>query len=156
MNDGLLEIRIDDLSGSEIAALLREHLENMHELSPPESVHAMDIDRLRSPDVTFWSAWDGGELLGCGALKELDGQTGEVKSMRTLGAHRRKGVASKILDTIIDEAQRRGYDRLKLETGSEPAFAPAQALYERYGFSYCGPFGEYVEDPNSVFMTKEL
>jgi putative acetyltransferase len=128
----------------------------MYEISPPESVHAMDIERLRSPDITFWSAWDGGELLGCGALKELDGRTGEVKSMRTLTAHRRRGVAAKILDTIIDEAKRRGYERLNLETGSDGAFAPAQALYERYGFQYRGPFGEYVDDPNSVFMTKEL
>jgi putative acetyltransferase len=150
------QIRIDDLSGSAIAGLLREHLDNMHEISPPESVHAMDIERLRSPDITFWSAWDGGELLGCGALKELDRLTGEVKSMRTVGAHRRKGVASKILDTITEEARRRGYTRLNLETGSEQAFAPAQALYERYGFTYCGPFGEYVADPHSRFMTKEL
>jgi putative acetyltransferase len=156
LGEGLLEIRVDDLSGREIAVLLREHLENMYELSPPESVHAMDIERLRSPDITFWSAWDGGDLLGCGALKELDGQTGEVKSMRTVSAHRRKGVASKILDTIIEEARRRGYTRLNLETGSEQAFAPAQALYERYGFTYRGPFGEYGEDPNSVYMTKEL
>jgi putative acetyltransferase len=156
LGERLLEIRVDDLSGSEIAALLREHLENMYEISPRESVHAMDIERLRSSDITFWSAWDCGELLGCGALKELDAQSGEVKSMRTVSAHRRKGVASKILDTIIDEARRRGYERLKLETGSEQSFAPAQALYERYGFVYCGPFGEYVEDPNSVFMTKEL
>jgi putative acetyltransferase len=151
-----LQIREDDLTGSEIAALLREHLENMYEISPPESVHAMDIERLRSPDITFWSAWDGGELLGCGALKELDKRTGEVKSMRTVTAHRRRGVAAKILDTIIDEARKRGYVRLNLETGSEEAFAPAQTLYERYGFSYRGPFADYIEDPNSVFMTKEL
>ena len=151
-----MQIREDDLTGSEIGALLQEHLENMYEISPPESVHAMDIERLRSPDITFWSAWDGGELLGCGALKELDDRTGEVKSMRTATAHRRRGVAAKVLDTIIEEAKRRGYDRLNLETGSERAFAPAQALYERYGFTYRGPFGEYVEDPNSVFMTKEL
>ncbi len=128
----------------------------MHEISPPESVHALDLEGLRSPDITFWSAWEGEELLGCGALRELDSRSGEVKSMRTVKAQRRKGVGSRILETIIAEARRRGYECLLLETGSEAAFAPAQALYERYGFVYRGPFAEYIEDPNSVFMVKEL
>ena len=128
----------------------------MHEISPPESVHALDLERLRAPDITFWSAWDGDELLGCGALRELDSSSGEVKSMRTVVAHRGKGVGSKILEKIIEEANRRGYERLLLETGSERSFAPAQRLYERYGFVYRGPFAEYIEDPNSVFMTKDL
>ena len=128
----------------------------MHEISPPESVHALDLERLRAPDITFWSAWEGDELLGCGALRELDVNSGEVKSMRTVEAHRGKGVGSKILEQIIEEAGRRGYEVLLLETGSEHAFAPAQRLYERYGFVYRGPFAEYIEDPNSVFMTKDL
>jgi putative acetyltransferase len=128
----------------------------MHEISPPESVHAMGLERLRAPDITFWSAWEGDELMGCGALRELDSRSGEVKSMRTVEAHRRKGVGSAILDKIIEEAGKRGYECLLLETGSEGAFAPAQRLYERYGFVYRGPFAEYVEDPNSVFMAKEL
>jgi putative acetyltransferase len=151
-----LEIREDDLTGETIAEFLREHLDNMHEISPPESVHAMGIERLRAPDITFWSAWDGEALVGCGALRELDSLSGEVKSMRTVVAYRGRGVGSRILETIIGEASRRGYERLLLETGSEQAFAPAQRLYERYGFTYRGPFAEYIEDPNSVFMEKEL
>jgi putative acetyltransferase len=151
-----LQIREDDLTGKKIADLLREHLENMYEISPPESVHALDLEALRSPNITFWSAWEGDELLGCGALKELDSKTGEVKSMRTAQAHRRRGVASKLLEHIIQEAERRAYDRLHLETGSFPEFAPAQALYIRYGFEYRGPFADYIDDPNSVFMTKKL
>jgi putative acetyltransferase len=151
-----LQIRIDDLTGNAIATFLQDHLDHMHEISPPESVHALDLGALRSPDITFWTAWDGDELLGCGALKELDSQTGEVKSMRTAQAHRRKGIASKMLEHIIQEAERRGYECLNLETGSMPEFAAARSLYSRYGFEYRGPFAEYVEDPNSVFMTKKL
>lgn len=151
-----MQIREDDLTGQEIADLLREHLENMYEITPPESVHALDIEALRSPDITFWSAWEGDELLGCGALKQLDASSGEVKSMRTAKSHRRKGVASKILEHLIQEAQGRGYDRLSLETGSFPEFAPARALYERYGFEYCAPFADYTDDPNSVYMMKKL
>lgn len=128
----------------------------MHEISPPESVHALGLERLRAPDITFWSAWEGDELLGCGALRELDSNSGEVKSMRTVVARRGKGVGSKILEQIIEEASRRGYEILLLETGSERAFAPAQRLYQRYGFVYRGPFAEYIEDPNSVFMEKDL
>ncbi len=151
-----MEIREDDLTGKAIADLLREHLENMYEITPPESVHALDLEALRSPDITFWAAWEGNELLGCGALKELDSRSGEIKSMRTANVHRRKGVASKILEHIIQEAKRRGYDCLNLETGSFPEFAPARALYTRYGFEYRGPFADYIDDPNSVFMTKKL
>lgn len=151
-----LEIREDDLTGKKIADLLQEHLDSMHEITPPESVHALDIEALRSPDITFWTAWEGNELLGCGALKELDNRSGEVKSMHTAKAHRRRDVASKILEHIIKEASRRAYDCLYLETGAFPEFAPARALYTRYGFSYRGPFADYIDDPNSVFMTKKL
>jgi putative acetyltransferase len=151
-----LDIREDDLTGKAIADLLREHLENMYEITPPESVHALSLEALRSPDITFWTAWEGDELLGCGALKQLDARSGEVKSMRTAMAHRRKGVASKILEHIIQEAKRRAYDYLHLETGSFAEFAPARALYTQYGFEYRGPFGDYTDDPNSVFMTKKL
>jgi putative acetyltransferase len=151
-----VEIRKDDLTGETIAAFLREHLQHMHEITPPESVHALDLEKLRSPEITFWAAWDGNDLLGCGALKELDISTGEIKSMRTAIEHRRKGVASKILHHIITVAQQRAYRYLFLETGAMAEFAPAQALYERYGFEYRGPFGDYIEDPNSVFMVKKL
>ncbi len=101
----------------------------MYEITPPESVHALDLEALRSPDITFWTAWEGNELLGCGALKELDSKSGEVKSMHTAKAHRRRGFAAKILEHIIKEAKRRVYDCLNLETGAFPEFAPARALY---------------------------
>lgn len=151
-----MEIREDDLTGSAIVRLLESHLENMMEITPPESVHALGVDRLRSPDITVWSAWEGGELLGCGALKVLDAASGEIKAMRTHDAHRRKGVGSRVLERIVAEGQRRGYRRLFLETGASADFAAAQALYRRYGFEYRGPFGDYVNDPNSVFMSKAI
>ena len=151
-----MDIRLDDLNGQEIAALLSEHLRSMYLHSPPESVHALDIGRLRAPDITMWSAWQDGELLGCAALKELDREHGEIKSMRTASRHLRKGVASALLRHILAEAKRRSYRRLSLETGSMAAFAPARNLYARYGFQPCGPFADYVEDPNSVFMTRTV
>lgn len=151
-----MHIRIDDLSGPEIRELLQEHRASMYLHSPPESVHALPIEELRRPEITFWTAWENGELLGCGALKELDSQHGEIKSMRTAARYLRKGVAQTLLHHIIGEAARRGYCRLSLETGSMQAFEPARQLYTRRGFSFCGPFAGYVEDPNSVFMTKEL
>jgi putative acetyltransferase len=152
-----MQIRRDDLTGPEIRALLEEHLRNMHELSPPESVHALDLAKLRRSDITFWTAWsDEGELLGCGALRELTPAHGEIKSMRTPEALRRRGAGRAMLDHIIDEARRRSYERLSLETGSMAAFAPAQKLYESAGFRICPPFGDYAEDPHSVFMTRLL
>ena len=151
-----MQIRIDDLTGPEIRALLEEHLRNMHELSPPESVHALDLSGLREPGITFWTVWSEGQLLGCGALKELDPTHGEVKSMRTAAAHRRRGVGRAMLEHILAEARSRGYTRLSLETGSMKAFAPARRLYEAFGFTYCAPFGDYRDDPNSVFMTRTL
>ena len=151
-----MKIEIDDLSGPAIHALLNEHLRNMYELSPPESVHALDLERLRRPDITFWSAWEGTLLLGCGALKELDCRHGEVKSMRTPAALRRRGAARAILAHIVEVARSRSYERLSLETGSAEAFEPAQRLYESFGFARCGPFGDYRDDPNSVFMTMRL
>lgn len=151
-----MEIKLDDLTGPEVAALIGEHLQGMALHSPPESIHALNLDGLKKPEITFWSAWEQDELLGCGALKELDGQHGEIKSMRTATAHLRKGVAKRILAHIIEEAKRRGYLRLSLETGSMEAFEPAKRLYASFGFQYCEPFSDYIEDPNSVFMTKEL
>ena len=151
-----MDIVVDDLSSPEIARLLQEHLDHMHALSPPESVHALDLAALRAPGITFWSARRDGALLGCAALKELDPRHGEVKSMRTVTAHLRRGVAARLLAHVLDEARRRRYARLSLETGSMAAFAPARSLYERSGFRYCGPFAGYREDPHSVFMTLEL
>lgn len=151
-----LQIRIDPLSGPEVAALLREHLDEMQRISAPESVHALDLAKLRQADVTFWSAWSGAELLGCAALRELDGWHGEVKSMRTTAAHRGRGVGAALMRRIFEQAEQRGYRRLSLETGSQPEFAPARALYRRFGFAPCGPFGGYAEDPCSTFMTRTL
>ena len=151
-----VDIRIDDLNGPEIRELLDQHLANMRSISPPESTHALPIEGLRKPEVTFWTAWENGELLGCGALKELDREHGEIKSMRTVSRHLRKGVAKALLEYIIAEAERRGYRRLSLETGSMVEFEPARQLYARAGFKHCEPFADYIEDPNSVFMTREL
>jgi putative acetyltransferase len=151
-----MTIQLDDLRGPEIADLLRMHLRELAAISPPESMHALDIGALRRPDITFWTAWDDGVLAGCGALRELDPHHAEIKSMRTASTHLRRGVASGILGHLIEEARRRGYRRLSLETGSMPAFEPARALYARFGFRACGPFTGYVEDPNSVFLTLEL
>lgn len=151
-----MNIKIDDLSGPEIANLLSNHLESMHLHSPPESIHALDLEGLRKPEITFYSAWEEDELVGCGALKELDRYHGEVKSMKTSSDHLRKGVAKRILLHIIDEAKSRGYERLSLETGSMDVFNPARTLYANIGFQYCKPFSDYKDDPNSVFMTLKL
>ena len=149
-----MRIQVDDLSGPEIRTLLEEHLRNMHELSPPESVHALDLASLRKPEITFWTVWCEGELWGCGALKALDPAHGEVKSMRTAAMRRRRGAGRAMLEHIIAVAQARSYARLSLETGSMDAFAPARRLYESFGFTYCGPFADYAADPNSVFMSR--
>lgn len=156
MDELAIHFRVDDLCGSEITELLEEHLRCMARVSPPESRHALDLDGLRRPDVTFWSLWHGAELAGCGALKELDQQHAEIKSMRTAYAYQRQGVASRMLRHLMDEARRRRYRRLSLETGSMAYFEPARRLYASFGFDYCRPFGEYREDPNSVFMTRTL
>jgi putative acetyltransferase len=151
-----MRIQLDDPARADVFALLDEHLRNMHELSPPESVHALDVSGLKKPEVTFWTVRDGNTLLACGALKELDPAHGEIKSMRTPAALRRQGAGRAMLDHIVKEARARGYRRLSLETGSMDAFAPAQKLYESFGFTYCGPFADYKADPNSVFMTLTL
>jgi putative acetyltransferase len=149
-------IRLDDLSGAEIATFLEEHLRDMQAASPEGSCHALDLDGLRMPEVTFWTAWDGDLLVGCGALKQLDAEHGEIKSMRTLSTYRGRGVASAMLNEICDEAARRDYRRVSLETGADEFFAPARALYAKFGFVDTDPFGDYKPDPNSCFMTKAL
>jgi putative acetyltransferase len=154
--DEFMEIRIDDLKGPEIAALLTEHLECMARISPPESRHALDLEPLRQPGITFWTAWDGRQLAGCGALKEIDSTHGEVKSMRTAKTHLRRGVACMLLGQIIAEAKRRGYRRLSLETGAMPYFEPARSLYRKAGFKPCEAFVGYRPDPNSSFFTREI
>jgi putative acetyltransferase len=151
-----MHIEIDDPSRPDVYALLEEHLRNMHELSPPESVHALDVSRLKSSDITFWTVRDGGMLLGCGALKQLSAIHGEVKSMRTPSGMRRRGAGRAILNHILSVAKQRGYTRLSLETGPAESFGPAHKLYESAGFRQCGPFGDYKLDPFSVFMTLDL
>ncbi|MCE2841580.1 MAG: GNAT family N-acetyltransferase [Novosphingobium sp.] len=146
----------DDLTGPEIAALLRLHLDEMHQRSPPESVHAMPIERLRQPDVTFFSAWDGARLAACGAIKHLADDHGELKSMRAHPDYRGQGAGKAILLHLLGEAQARGYGRVSLETGRPEPFLPARRLYERHGFTECPPFADYTEDPFSICMTKTL
>ncbi len=146
----------DDLGGPEIAALLQERVQGVADTSPPDSIHTLSIDELRSPTITMWSAWAGSELLGCCALKELASDSGEIKSMRTAGAHLGRGVATAVLKIIVDVARQRGYRQLYLETGSEPAFRPAHALYQKAGFVDCSPFADYREDPFSRFMVLTL
>ena len=148
-----IAIREGGLDDPQVVALLREHLAGMAELSPPESIHALDLTGLRAPAITFWSGWRDGALLGCGALKHLDDAHGEVKSMRTVATHRRSGIGAALLCHIVGEARRRDYRRLSLETGSMDGFAPARRLYARAGFVACPPFADYTDDPNSVFMT---
>ena len=151
-----LRIIEGDLASAEVIALLGEHLKEMADYSPAESIHALDVQGLGANDITFWTALDGDDLCGCGALKELDTRHGEIKSMRTADAHVGKGVGSAILRYIINEAEKRQFLRLSLETGSDDAFTPAFSLYEKFGFVYCEPFANYREDPFSRFMTLEL
>ena len=151
-----MKIITDDLSDPRIAAFLEEHIEDMLSVSPPESKHALDLDGLKQPDITFWSVWEDDLLIGCGALKELDSTHAEIKSMRTSRRKRSRGVGSKIRNHLLSVANSRGYQRLSLETGSMPFFEPARKLYRKFGFVDCAPFADYRLDPNSVFMTIDL
>tara|TARA_Y100001960_G_C14629629_1_gene805101 strand:- start:294 stop:749 length:456 start_codon:yes stop_codon:yes gene_type:complete len=151
-----MEIRIDDLNGGEVISLLEEHLADMYATSPPESVHALDVEALKSSDITFYSSWSEETLLGCVALKALSSEHVELKSMRTSTIARKQGVASKLLVHAIEQAQIQGFTSISLETGSQAFFHPARSLYEKFGFVYCGPFGDYREDPHSRFMTRSL
>ncbi len=149
-----MQLKVDDLQGQEIKMLLEEHLADMYAASPPESVHALDLDELRKPAITFWTVWDDQQLAGCGAIKELNSTHAEIKSMRTATAYRGKGVGKILMNHILDQAKIRGYSRLSLETGPMDFFLPARQLYEKFGFEYCPPFADYELDPYSVFMTR--
>lgn len=151
-----LKIVVDDLSGPEIARFLDEHIQQMRSLTPLESKHALDLDSLRKPEITFWSVSDGSSLVGCGAIKRLDAGHAELKSMRTRPTQQRSGIASQLLEHIIAEAKRMGFTRLSLETGAAEFFLPARRLYEKFGFQHCEPFADYQPDPNSTFMTRAL
>ena len=152
----MMDIRVDDLRGTDIAALLEEHLDDMYATSPPECVFALDIEKLRDPSITFWTIWDDDVLAGCIALKALSATHGEIKSMRTPRTMRNKGAGKALLAHLLGEARSRDLTRISLETGSQDFFAPARALYARHGFVVCGPFSGYALDPHSVFMTLEL
>jgi len=151
-----MEIKRDDLAGGEVISLLEEHLADMYATSPAESVHALDIDALKSPTITFYSCWENGELLGCAALRELDANHVELKSMRTATNARNLGVASTLLQHLLTVATERYYQQISLETGSMDFFKPARALYKKFGFEYCGPFGDYQLDANSRFMSRNV
>jgi putative acetyltransferase len=151
-----MQIRLDDLNGPEVLALLADHLADMNATSPPESVHALDVSALKDAGVTFWTAWQAGQLMGCVALKVLQGEQGELKSMRTARAFRQQGVAATLLEHVIATAEARGMNRLSLETGTMAYFGPARRLYGCFGFVPCTPFGTYSLDPNSCFMTLTL
>ena len=151
-----MEIREDDPRREGVSDLLREHLSDVRGASPPGHAHALGIEALAAPAVTFWTAWVDDALVGCGALLELDDRHGEIKSMRAATPHRRRGVGSFILDHIVAEARSRGYTRLSLETGAQDHFAPARTFYERHGFDYGEPFADYRADPASVFMSRAL
>ncbi len=151
-----MEIRINDLSGPEIKALLETHLQEMASHSPPESCHALDLDGLKVPEITFWTVWEDDELNGCGALKDIGAGHGEIKSMHVPARHRGKGVSVFLLEHILKSAQDMNLTHLSLETGSMSAFIAARKLYEKHGFVECEPFGDYSPDPNSMFMTLKL
>jgi len=155
MNDPM-EFRVDDLRGEPTRKLIERHLQEMYASSPADSVHAFNVEKLRHPGVTFWSVWVGDEIAGCGALKRLDDSRGEIKSMRVADKFLRRGVGRAILAHILAEARRAGYSSDWLETGSTEPFIPALKLYESAGFTRCGPFEDYTDDPFSVFMTLTL
>lgn len=151
-----MEIRLDDLTGQAVQALLAAHLSGMQSNSPPGSVYALDLSGLKTPDVSVWSAWDGDRLMGIGALKELSNSAGEIKSMRTDSDYLRKGVGLSILNHIIEEAKQRGYKRLSLETGSGDEFEPALRLYRKRGFGNGPAFGDYVASAFNQFLHRTL
>ena len=151
-----MRIEIDDLSRPAVHALLGEHLTNMYELSPPEQVFALDLVKLKSPDITFWTVWEENILLGCGALKELTATHGEIKSMRTPAKLRSRGAGRAVLNRIVETTRQRGYTLLSLETGTHPAFLAAQQLYRSAGFQESSPFANYKKDPHSLFIKLRL
>ncbi|MBY0338075.1 MAG: GNAT family N-acetyltransferase [Acetobacteraceae bacterium] len=152
------ELRIVEggLDDPRVIALLRHHLLKARETTPAENAHALDLSGLKAPDIRFWSAWAGEELLGCGAMRGLSPDEAEVKSMHTAEAARRRGVGSAILRHIMAEARAAGHRRLLLETGTHPYFAAAVALYRAHGFADCGPFGDYAPSPHNMFLARDL
>lgn len=153
---GDLLVGVDDPFADDVLVLLDEHLFDMRATSPPESVHALEPAELTGTGMTFFTAREHRLLLGCGALKDLGNGEGELKSMRTTAAARGRGVASAMLSHLITESRARGFSALRLETGIEDYFAPARAMYAKFGFEPCGPFANYTDDPNSVYLVLSL
>lgn len=151
-----MDIRLDDLTGDDVAKLLGEHLQDMYATSPADSVHALDLSKLRQPHIDFWTIWENNQLAGCGAINRYSVEDVEIKSMRVSNAFRRRGVAATLLTFMLNEAKARGAKTVNLETGSMDFFIPARTLYARHGFIECGPFADYKADANSVFMTLSL
>ncbi|OIQ26403.1 GNAT family N-acetyltransferase [uncultured Vibrio sp.] len=151
-----MDIKVDNLENGGVIGLLEEHLADMYATSPAESVHALDVDALKATDITFFSGWKDSLLMGCVAIKVLDEEHVELKSMRTSTHARQSGVASQLLEHALKQATQLGYTRVSLETGTEEYFRPARNLYEKFGFQYCGPFSNYTLDPHSQFMTLAL
>ncbi|GAA2337021.1 GNAT family N-acetyltransferase [Saccharopolyspora halophila] len=151
-----MRISVDDLSSPDIVAFLHGHIAQMQSVSPPGSTHALELSALRRTGVTFWVAREDETVLGCGAIKEIDLEHAEIKSMRTAPSHQNRGIASRLLQHIMGESKLMGYSRLSLETGSSDFFDAARRLYLKHGFSFCEPFADYRKDPNSVFMTLQL
>ena len=151
-----LVISTDDLSDPQVVALLEGHLAQMRQVSPPGSVHALDVGALRAEGITFWAARDGAQVVGCLALQRLDAGHAELKSMRTLPSRLRQGIAGRLLRHALDQARAAGYTRVSLETGSEDFFEPARTLYRRYGFRPAPPFAAYTGDPHSAYFTLRL
>ncbi len=151
-----IEITLDDLSDGKVVALLHEHRQEMLKHSPPESVHALDIDAMKAPNLIFWVALVGGTMAGCGALKQLDKKHAELKSMKVSDEFLGTGVGRALLSFLLIEAKNRGYQRLSLETGVMDVFIPARTLYQSVGFTECAPFGDYTFDEHSVCMTLTL
>lgn len=152
----MMEIILDNLKDNSVVKLLQDHLADMHATSPAESIHALEITAIKNPSLTFWRAQEQDLVLGCIALKELNDNHAEIKSMRTDIKARNKGVGSQLLSHVIKIAEERNYKRLSLETGTMDFFKPAIHLYKKYGFQFCQPFGSYKKDPNSCFMTRQI
>ena len=152
----MLEFKLGQLCHPQVLQLLHEHLDDMQATSPPESKHALDVESLKEPSIRFWTAWDGDTLAGCGAYQKLDEHHAELKSMRTSSKHKNKGVASSLLENLINQARKDGMKRLSLETGSMDYFKPARNFYQKHGFNYCSPFANYTNDPNSRFMYLDI
>lgn len=151
-----MRIEQGDLSSPDVIALLQQHLQDMHATSPPESIHALNLEQLKQPEITFWIIRNEQTVLACGALKKLNSKQCEIKSMRTANEFRSQGIGTKMLNHLIGEAIFGRYDQIFLETGSQPCFEPARRLYKNHGFEECTPFADYVDDPNSVFMMLKI